>query len=135
MEEIEKELQIIQEELIKKLEPLAIILFGSYTRNTQNDESDIDIAYKGKKISKIELFEFKQKLENLVNRDIDLIDLDEIGDDFRYEILMNGTTLYCKDSYKFDMYKIDMFREYLELNESRQSIINNIKNGGTIYGK
>lgn len=48
---------------------------------------------------------------------------------------MNGKVLYCRDSFKFDMYKIDMFREYLELNESRKSIIERVKNGGTIYGK
>ena len=28
-----------------------------------------------------------------------------------------------------------MYREYLDLNESRMSIIERIKNGGTIYGK
>ena len=33
------------------------------------------------------------------------------------------------------MYKLDMYREYLELNESRQMIIKRIKNGGDIYGK
>lgn len=135
MEEIEDKLKKIQEKLIQELDPLAIVLFGSYARNTQNSESDIDIAFKGKTIDKIKLFELKQELENSINQDIDLINLDEIGDGFRYEILMNGITIYCKDSYQFDMYKIDMFREYLELNEARQSIINNIKNGGTIYGK
>lgn len=135
MDSIKKELDIIKEELIKEVEPLAIVLFGSYSRNTQNTQSDIDIAFKGKNINKVELFKLKQKLEELTNKDIDLINMDQIGDGFRYEILMNGITIYCKDSYKFDMYKLDMFREYLELNESRQDIINNIKNGGTIYGK
>ena len=135
MDSIKEEINTIKEELIKEVEPLAIVLFGSYSRNTQNSQSDIDIAFKGKNIEKVELFKLKQKLEELTNKDIDLINLDQIGDGFRYEILMNGTTIYCRDSYKFDMYKLDMFREYLELNESRQDIINNIKNGGTIYGK
>ena len=48
---------------------------------------------------------------------------------------MNGQILYCEDNYQFDLYKLDMFREYLELNESRKDIMQNIKNGGTIYGK
>lgn len=41
---------------------------------------------------------------------------------------MNGIIIYCKDQYKFDLYKLDMMREYLELNESRKNIIDNIKN-------
>ena len=77
----------------------------------------------------------KQELEDIANKDIDLINLDNIGDGFRYEILINGRTLYCKDDVKFELYKLDMYREYLDLNESRKSIIDRIKNGGTIYGK
>ena len=46
---------------------------------------------------------------------------------------MNGKVLYCKDNFKFDLYKLDMFREYLELSESRKIIANNIKKGGTTY--
>jgi len=48
---------------------------------------------------------------------------------------MNGIIIYCKNQYKFDLYKLDMIREYLELNESRKNIIDNIKNGGNAYGK
>lgn len=132
---IEKELEIIKNTLIHEVTPLAIVLFGSYARNTQNAESDIDIAYKGKTLDKIDKFNLKLKLEEMTDKDIDLIDLETIGDGFRYEILMTGEVIYCRDEYRFDLYKLDMFREYLELNESRQSIIERVKKGGTIYGK
>ena len=75
------------------------------------------------------------ELADLLDNDIDLIDLDEIGDTFRYEILANGKILYTENEFNFEMYKIDMYREFLDLNESRQAIINNIKKGGDIYGK
>lgn len=132
MEEILKK---INNKLIEETEALVIILFGSYSRNTQNSESDIDIAFKGKVIDKLRMFELKQELEEIAGKDIDLINLDDIGDSFRYEILMNGIVLYCRDSYRYDLYKLDMLREYLELNEARKEIIDNIKNGGKIYGK
>lgn len=137
MEEIKKELEIIKEYIIKEFAPLAIILFGSFSRNSQNEESDIDIAIISDVIDKKSIFEEKQKLQELTKKDIDLINLksEEIYDSIRYEILMNGIILYCKDEYKYDSYKIDMIREYIELNESRQDIIERIKNGGTIYGK
>ena len=60
---------------------------------------------------------------------------EEVYDSFKYEVLMNGIVIYCKDEYKYDLYKITTIREYLELNESRQDIIKRIKEGGTIYGK
>ena len=114
----------------------AIVLFGSYARQTQNSESDIDIAIKSKeKIDNKKLYELQTILEDKLNKDVDLINLDEIGDTFRYEILISGKTLYCEDEFKFEMYKLDMYREFLELNESRQIIINNIKKGEDIYGK
>lgn len=122
--------------LLNKLECEAIVLFGSFVRGTQNAESDIDIAIKVKeKLDKKELYRLSNLLADELNKEVDLINLDEIGDTFRYEILINGKTLYCKDELKFELYKLDMYREFLELNESRQEIINNIKKGGDIYGK
>lgn len=135
MEDIKDELNKIKGTLLAQLQPMVIILFGSYARNTADSQSDIDIAFRANGVNKEKVFKLIQELETLTNKDIDLVNLDDIGDGFRYEILMSGITLYCQDQYKFDLYKLDMFREYLELNESRQSIINNIKNGGTIYGK
>lgn len=127
----------IKEFLLKELECEAIVLFGSYVRGTQNAESDVDIAIKPKKeINKKQLFEIAMKLSDKLNKDVDLINLNsEIGDTFRYEILMTGKTLYCEDEFKFEMYKLDMYREFLELNESRKMIIDRIKKGGDIYGK
>lgn len=132
-EEMKK--QII--ELLRlKFDCEAIVLFGSYARNTQREDSDIDIAIKSKRtISKIDIFDMIQDLERITKKDIDLVDLNQITDVFRYEILMNGETLYCEDDVQFDLYKLDMFREYLELNESRKYIVNRVKEGGTIYGK
>lgn len=127
----------IRKILLEKIECEAIVLFGSYARGTQNAESDIDIAIKPKnKIEKKRMYNIAIELSEELKRDIDLINLDdEISDAFRYEILITGKTLYCEDEFKFEMYKLDMYREYLELNESRQMIINRIKNGGDIYGK
>lgn len=137
MDEIKETLNKIEEILIQKFNPLAIILFGSYARNSQNNDSDIDIAIISSNTDKKEIFSTKQELEEILMKDIDLVNLKDINmsDGFRYEILMNGVVLYCSDSYKYELYKLDMFREYLELNESRQDIIDRVKKGGTIYGK
>lgn len=133
---MEERLETIKKMILEKIDCEAILLFGSYARGTQNTESDIDIAIKPKqKISKKEIFETRLNLEETIENDIDLINLDDINDDFRYEILMNGKTLYCKDELKFELYKLVKYQEYFDLNESRQSIIERVKNGGKIYGK
>lgn len=136
MDELDVKLQKAIDLIKKELNADTIVLFGSYARKTQSKESDIDIAIKTKKeVTSTDMFNITQRLEELLKIDVDLVNLDNISDSFRYEILMNGEILYCKDEYTFDLYKLDMFREYLELNESRKDIIENIKNGGTIYGK
>lgn len=141
MEEIKEEkleeFKRIQEVLIKQFEPLAIILFGSYARGTQNNDSDIDLAIISSKADKKQIFEIKQELEEISSKDVDLVNLKDknISEGLRYEVLMSGKVLYCLDEYKFEMYKIEKIKEYLDFNESRQNIIDRIKNGGSIYGK
>ena len=127
---IEEKIKLINTTILNKVQCEAIVLFGSYSRGTQNKESDIDIAIKPEnEISKKDLFYLSQELEDIIKNDIDLVNLDDINDSFRYEILINGKTIFCKDEFKFKMYKLDMYREYLELNESRKAIIDNIKRG------
>ena len=133
---MEEKIENIKEYLIEKIDCEAIVLFGSYARGTQNAESDIDIAIKqNTNISKKQIFYLSQELEEKIKTEVDLINLDDINDSFRYEILINGKTIYCKDELKFELYKLDMYREYLELNESRQIIIDRIKKGDSIYGE
>lgn len=137
MEEKLEEFKRIQEVLIKQFEPLAIILFGSYARGTQNNDRDIDLAIISSKADKKQIFEIKQELEEISSKDVDLVNLKDknISEGLRYEVLMSGKVLYCLDEYKFEMYKIEKIKEYLDFNESRQNIIDRIKNGGSIYGK
>lgn len=114
----------------KAIDCEAIVLFGSYARGTQTDESDVDIGIKtSKDITKKELYELSEKIEDEIKKDVDLVNLDTIENDgFKYEILINGEVIYCRDSYKFDFYKLDAYREYLDLNESRRMIIDELKN-------
>lgn len=127
---------LIVKVILKNIQCEAIILFGSYARETQNSNSDVDIAIKPKnKIENKKIYELSILLQDEIGKDIDLINLEEIGETFRYEILVNGKTLYCEDEIQFDLYKLDMYREFLDLNESRKKIIDNIKKGGDIYGK
>lgn len=136
MEKIKEKLEIAKQYLIKKIDCDAIVLFGSYARNDQREDSDIDLAIRvDREIDSKELFNIKIELEEILEKDVDLIDLKNAQDGIRYEILVNGITIYVKDELRFELYKLDMYREYLELNESRKIIIDNIKKGEKIYGE
>lgn len=126
----EKQEQIIKI-LVEKTNCYAIIIFGSYARNSERIDSDIDIAIKSKKrLTNLEIFNLKNEIEDILKIDVDLIDLSqELTDGFKYEILINGQLIYCTNEYEFDLYKLRIFREYLELNESRQEILKQIKEG------
>lgn len=69
MDDIKEELEKIKRLLITKFNPLAIILFGSYSRNSQREDSDIDIAMIANETSKNELFVMKSNLEEQVKRE------------------------------------------------------------------
>ena len=137
MEEIKNELDKIKKILIEDFNPLVIILYGSYARNSQNSESDIDIAIITEKTDSKTMFYEKQKIEIEISKDIDLVNIanDNISDILKYEVLMNGIVLYCKDSYKYNMIKLDILRECLDYNERIQDIMERVKKGGDIYGK
>ena len=100
-------LDIIKKFILENIDCDAIVLFGSYARGTQNAESDIDIAIKpNTNISKKQIFYLSQELEEKIKTEVDLINLDDINDSFRYEILINGKTIYCRDELKFELYKL-----------------------------
>ena len=85
-------------------------------------------------VDKKQLFYLAQEIEEKIKTEVDLVNLETIGDGFRYEILMNGEVIYCEEELEFEFYKLDMYREYLELNESRKAIIDEIKKGDS-HGK
>lgn len=132
-----KVVEELKEILLGKLNNVeAIVLFGSYSRGKEKFDSDIDVAIKlSKPLEKENIISLKNEIEEILGIDVHLIDLYSINEDFRYEILISGKTLYCKNEYEFEMYKLKCFSEYLMFSEDRKPIIDKVKNGGTLYGK
>lgn len=126
----------VKDILLKNFKLHSIILFGSYARGRQKHNSDIDVAIKPiDKIQEKELINTKNEIEKIIGIDVHLINLDEINDDFRYEILLTGKTLYCKNEYELEMYKLKKYSDYLLFSEDRKIIVDKVKQGGTLYGE
>ena len=120
--EIENELK----NFFKRAE--AIYLFGSFANGTFNENSDIDIAvlYKNK-LDRIKLFKLQEELFLKFNRDIDLVDLQDVNDVFAYEIINNSIKL--KNSKFAEDYEYRVWLRYLDLQEDRKEIIKEFLNG------
>lgn len=89
---------------LSKLDINNALVFGSIITDNFNEESDVDIAILGtskltiKEILKLELF-----LEDLLERNIDIIDLnsDNLDIFIKIDILNDGKSIYTTDNNKF----------------------------------
>jgi len=71
---LSKEQENIIIEVLKPFNPIYIGLFGSFSRNEENNESDIDILYEfGNKISLFDIIDMKDTLKQRLNKNIDLV--------------------------------------------------------------
>lgn len=71
--DIQKILSDHKPELYEKYGVLSISLFGSYARNEERPESDIDFAVKLKKADLFTMSALKNYLQELLDKDVDVI--------------------------------------------------------------
>lgn len=113
-----------------------IYLFGSVGTEFEHPESDVDIAIlttPGEKLSPLKCWNLAQKIAKVVNRNVDLVDLQSTSTVFRFEIIGNGKKIYCKNTDICDAYETRAISEYLFFNEERKEIVEEIKRRGKIY--
>lgn len=104
-----------------------VVLYGSYGRNRQNENSDIDIAVLGEKVISFDTLsrlnnEFAQifKVKN-----IDVKSLHDTNPLFRYEVMINGILIYDRKDI-FPQFKAFAVRDYIgaqSLRDMEKSLI------------
>lgn len=129
----------IQCRLIQKikeeLQPAFILLFGSFAKGTNDEQSDIDLAYfSDTKLSSYERFMLAGKLSVLAKREVDLIDIKRIDTVFTMQIFTEGIPIYIADENTFITQKIRAYSMYVTLNEQRAPVIEAIKESGRVFG-
>ena len=131
-----KELQQQLIEIIKlRINPDFIILFGSFSKGTMHEESDIDLAYfSNQPLSSYERFMLAGDLASIANREIDLIDLKQIDTVFTMQIFEQGIPIYIHDENEFVRQKMRAYSMYATLSEQRAPIIEAIKERGSVFG-
>ena len=120
------EKNVIVDYLTQKVNPDLIYVFGSYSKNRERKNSDIDIAYLSeKKIDEYQLFLLAQELADKLNQEVDLIDIKRASTVFKTQIIQ-GNLIYNRDNYKKMEFELKVLRDYANLNQERKVILDRI---------
>lgn len=126
----------IVESLKEEISPYLIVIFGSCAKGMSRDDSDIDLAYlSDRSYSSYEKFMVAQKLAGLLDREIDLLDLNIASTVMKAQIISSGQVLYCKDELRRMYFYMRAYKEYALLNEERAIILQDIERRGSVYGE
>lgn len=112
-----------------------IILFGSFAKGTEQEDSDIDLAYFSKKqLSSYERFILAGQLAVISGCEVDLVDIKRIDTVFNMQIFAYGTPIYMADKNEYIRQQMRAYSMYVTLNEQRASVIESFKERGSVYG-
>ena len=126
-------IQILQKEIP---DLAAVYLFGSRSEGFARPDSDTDIAYlsNGPAMPAVDRFFLAQKLANILNTDVDLVDLRVASTVLRFEIVGKGKRIFCLDETICDLFEMTVFSMYQRFQEERKEIVEEILRKGSVYG-
>jgi predicted nucleotidyltransferase len=106
----------------------AIYLFGSYGTENEWPNSDVDIAIllphdNAKRVGYLGLSVMRVDLEQLLGRDVDLVNLRLASTVFQKEVTMADRRIYCADTYAADEFEMLVLSLYQKLNEERADVL------------
>ncbi|KYC65142.1 nucleotidyltransferase domain-containing protein [Heyndrickxia coagulans] len=106
--------------LKEKIDPDFIIVRFVCKRYARPD-SDVDIAFykEGGILAPYECFLFAQELADRLNKDVDLIDLNQAPTVFQAQIFATGIVMDMKNENALNVKRMLAYRLYAKLNEER----------------
>lgn len=114
----------------------AIYLFGSFAHARAKADSDVDLAILvSKPLAALRRWDLAAECAILLNRDVDLIDLRVTTTTLQYQIITEGSLIYTLDQRLCDFYENLILSEYLDFQEFRQPLIDDIRKRGSVYGR
>ncbi|MEN6567458.1 MAG: nucleotidyltransferase domain-containing protein [Veillonellales bacterium] len=132
----ECDIQLVITFLKDKLNPYLMVLFGSLAKGTARADSDVDVAFlRHAQCSPYQIFMIGQELAQLLNKEVDLLDLEQSSTVMKAQIITSGRILYCSDDEKRMDFYIRALKEYALLNEERTPVLDELERRGSVYGK
>ena len=116
----------------------AIYLFGSHGTEYEMPESDVDIALllphaEAKQAGSLAMHDLHFALEELLGREVDLINLRQVNTVFQIEIIYAERRIFTADLYAAEEFEMLALSFYQKLNEERAGIISDAMSGGRFY--
>jgi len=113
----------------------AVYLYGSFLSDGFSDESDLDIAVKiDNPLDNQKRWRIQEDLASICGRDVDLLDLDRASLVMQYEVISTANRVYCTDENRLASYETLVYSRYLDFNQIRKPIIEEIIKRGFVYG-
>lgn len=106
----------------------AIYIFGTYGTEDEWADSDVDIALllphkTAKEAKNLLISDCRYKLEDTLNKKVDLLNLRLISTVFQKEVIAADRVIFCQDKYAADEFEMLMHSYYQKLNEERHDIL------------
>ena len=102
--------------LCRDMNVLAIYIFGSYVSGRFSERSDIDIAvYMDGQIGWKKIVEMKYMLEDVLDRRVDLILLNDADLELAYMILSEGRRIFVRDVERVAEFEVKIVKKYLDM--------------------
>ena len=136
--ELSKLKSTIKEQFSGQKGLIAVLLYGSYAKGLARPDSDVDIAVlyePGKAPSLLNLWKFKEIIEEKLNCDVDLVCLNEAGTIISSQIYKYHQPVLVNDQKKLDKYFMYLLAAYAELKEMRRPMEDHILERRKYYGR
>ena len=113
-------------------ETQAVCLFGTYGTFAERPESDVDIALllpHNSRIGNLQLAksDCRFELEELLEKEVDLLNVRKLSTVFQKEVVMNGSLIYSRTRHVVDEFEMLTLSYYQKLNEERAEILEEIQ--------
>ncbi|HAO20215.1 MAG TPA: hypothetical protein DCQ37_06845 [Desulfobacteraceae bacterium] len=109
MEIVEK----LKERLIRDENIIFGLVFGSYAKNRQRSQSDIDIAlYFANPPEGLDLLDFMSDLCNYAGKDVDVVVLNKASAFLRHEIMKHAIRLFIRDRFVYQRFREKTMTDY-----------------------
>lgn len=116
----------------------AIYLFGSWGTEDEWPSSDVDIALllppeDARRIGSLAMSDLRFALQELLKKDVDLINLRLVPTVFQKEIILAERRIFCAERYAADEFEMLVLSFYQKLNQERAGIMAEGLRSGRFY--
>lgn len=116
----------------------AVYLFGTYGTDDERPTSDVDMALLlphdiAKETRSLSMHPLHSDLQQLFERELDLINLRQVNTVLKYEIITTARVLSIDDEYAQQEFEMLTMSFYQKLNEERAGILEEAEKTGRFY--